>query len=181
MDSIHGVKFDLLPDETEQPTVRTTLGDRAPWEKRDPRSRRARMRAALAAARVRLRGARSRLKRRSFEAGATIRSSAAIAGLSRDARAIGHRAEVMSDKVASGVAAHLPKESAAVDGLRRDLGVVRARLSRRLQAAARRLDRGGKRAQAQLMRSAFVSGLAIDSRRVVKRVRHRRHGPGSAH
>lgn len=185
-----GVEPSLLPYDADE---RSAIGGYRPGagqRKRDPRTFMARVRGHLSSARVRLKRVRVAARRQSFEAGAALRSSAALAGLSRDARTLKADARKAGAKVRTEVRGRLPKDSATAAGLRKDLGRMRLGLQRSgdrfeagMEAAANRLERGGKRVKHALLRSAFVSGLAIDSRRVAKRVRHPRrgHGPGSAH
>jgi hypothetical protein len=130
-------------------------------------------------ARSRLQGARLAIRRATLEARATLRSSAALAGLSRDARQVKDSVREDVHRVSEKVRDHLPKDSATAAGMRKDLWLLRGTLAWHLRAAGRRAGKGGRSAKARLMRSAFLSGLAIDSHRVAKRLRASRHPHGT--
>jgi len=98
--------------------------------------------------------ARARLRRAAFEIRATARSSATVAGVTRDI-----------DRIGKAVAQVAPMEAAAAGRVRQGLA--------RLKARARH---AGARLRALVLRSSTVTGLAIDSRRVARRVRAAREG-----
>jgi hypothetical protein len=133
--------------------------------------------------RARLHERRMAMRRSLFEAKATLHSSAALAGLSRDAHNVGHTVREDVHRVGEKVREHLPKDSATAAGARKDLFLLRGALAWHLRQAGRRARQGGKRAKARALRSAFLSGLAIDSHRVAKRLRasRRPHDPRTAH
>jgi len=137
----------------------------------------------LRSARTRLHGARQAMRRATLEARAVLRSSAALAGLSRDARQVKESVREDVHRVGEAVREHLPKDSATAAGMRKDMFLVRGALAWHLRAAGRRARQGAIHAKARMLRSAFVSGLAIDSHRVAKRLRASRHphGPRISH
>jgi len=98
--------------------------------------------------------ARARLRRASLEIRAAARSSATVAGVSRDI-----------DRLGKAVAQVGPAEAAAAGRVRGAL----ANLRLRAKGAAKRFG-------ALALRSSTVTGLAIDSRRVARRVRAAREG-----
>ena len=166
----------LLPVRENEP---------APSEpgKRDPRSRRERLRERMAPLRSRIKRLRMAARRRAFEARATLRSSAALAGISRDARTLTKDAHQVGHKVAVGVRERLPSQTATAAGLRKDLGAIRREFDAFGNQLVLDVEKGAARTKRALLRSHFVSGLAIDSQRMAKRVRQGRHnrGPRSAH
>jgi len=147
-----------------------------------------RVRSAEAAA-----AAKARFKRASFEFKAAAHSSATLAGLSRDFR----RLTGAAARTAGAAAKTAKVESAAISGLRVDLrragdGVrgdfrrlanelpvelrnAKAATKAAMDKLAIRMEAAGGRTKKALLRSSTVSGLAIDGKRVVRKVKENRH------
>ena len=174
---------DLRMDPVEEPALEPT---RRKYGRIRPRFSRPSVEGArrrVARARERAHEARLATRRATLEMRAMLRSSAALAGLSRDAHQVSHTVREDVHRVGEKVREHLPKESATAAGARKDLFLIRGALAWHLRHAGMRARQGGKRARARLLRSAFVNGLAIDSRRVAKRLRtpRRERGPRITH
>ncbi len=112
------------------------------------------------ARREKIRALRARVRRAGFQVGATLRSSAALAGLARDGRRAGRK-----------VRAALPEHSATLTGLRADMRAAEEELRRSAESLADSAKRTGARTRAVLLNSSTVAGLAIDAKRVAKRWR----------
>jgi len=134
-----------------------------PFRRASRRSLYERMTALRAGARAAADEVRTTAKRTTFEVSAVAHSSATLAGVSKDA-----------ERAAAAVKAVLPKHSAALQGLRQDIARVANRTRAGFQRAAHSARSAAGRAKASALRSSTVTGLAIDSQRVVKRVKQSR-------
>lgn len=112
----------------------------------------ARLASAPGGARRRLRALRVRSRRAVLEGKAVAHSSATLAGISHDARSV----------------------EASLRRAAREVRPAGGRLAAGLKRAGERGEKAARRLKAFLMRSSTVSGLAIDSRRVARRVRYAR-------
>ena len=170
----------LQPFELDVREKAKTAARRARGAALAQRLRGAKARTAQAAA-----SARARLLRASLEARAVARSSAALSGISKDLKRIRGRLE-------AGTAGH----SAALQGLRADLqridrevrailgqfgdvfpkevGALMRPLGEDLARLGSRLRRAEEQGKAKMMRSSTLAGLAIDSKRVARRLREGR-------
>ncbi len=110
------------------------------------------------ARREKVRAFRARIRRGTLEAGALLRSSAALSGLRRDGRRVGRK-----------IRQALPSHSATLAGLQADVSGAGKALRRRGRRFADRAKRAGARTRAALLHSSTVAGLWIDAKRVSNR------------
>jgi hypothetical protein len=144
----------LKPFELDVRERAAALGRRARWNQMNKG-----LRERTHRVKTRLHGVRLRLRRVVLEWGAVAHSSATLAGVRRDANRVGHAVRKATSD-----------ESGAVAALAKDLGRVSSGLKK-----------SSLRAKTFLMRSGIVSGLAIDSKRVARRVRDARESRRGRH